>query len=129
MIKHPQINAFLQRVSSKALWVQCLVLLPIILCILLVLWIVSIATALGIGFRDGCVGGSSGCAIATTHLVEQFLIPATFLLLLASVGMILQRRIVGYKLFAVCIVITLLQALAPENYFFPLLERLIPHFF
>ncbi|MSR86601.1 hypothetical protein EXS70_00275 [Candidatus Peribacteria bacterium] len=129
ILNDPEIDAFLQRFTNKALWIQFLVLIPVTLFVLLVLWVVSLATALGIGFRDGCVNGGAACAIPVTQLIELILVPATFILLLVSVVSILRKRILGYKLFAICIGLTIVQAIIPGNYVFPLLQEVSSQFF
>ena len=98
-------------------------------CVLIVLYVIGLAILLALGFRDGCFNGGPSCAIPLTQIIELVVAPLTFILLLDALGKILKNKIVGYRLFVICLVITLVQALIPTNYVYPILDKTVRSYF
>ncbi len=114
----------LRRFAAKPWWVQSLLLFPLGACMLLALYLVFVIALMSIGFRDGCVNGSPGCAIPAMTQADMVFIPAILILFVISAVLILMRRIGGYKLFGICVLVTLLLGAAPGNDVYALLRIL-----
>jgi hypothetical protein len=122
-------DELLRMFMKLPLWIRIVVITILIACVLIICITLSFITILAYGFRDGCFNGGPGCDLPLIHKLEMFLIPASVCLLIASLIAMMKRSLKGYRWFALCVGVTLLQALIPGNHFFSFFWEMVREFF